>query len=72
MKFPYLPAYIIEKLRELRRQQKPEVDRRPVLRVPPPQPPPPVEKDINEDEPSARGPIIIDMNTYDIDINEEL
>jgi len=73
MRIPYLPAYIIEKLKELRRRQKPgHAEERPVLRAPPPQPPlPPPPRGDDHKEEQARGPIIIDMATYGV-IDKEI
>jgi len=66
-KWNWLPAFIIDKLKELERQREEKFERdRPVLYAPPPRPPEyvPHEEDAAK-EPSSRGPVIIDMNTYE-------
>jgi hypothetical protein len=68
-----IPGYIIEKLKELERQRQEKSYRRPYLEIP--LPPPYIEPpsgDSGEDEDVKRGPIIIDINTYEIiDEDEE-
>ncbi len=66
---PNIPGFIIEKLRELERIRKQE-QQRPHLEAPPPLPPLPPEVDEDPQEEEHRGPVIIDMNTYEI-INED-
>ena len=60
-----IPGHIIEKLKELERQKQERKYERPYLEIPLPppylEPPPQVE----EEEP-RRGPIIIDIDTYEI------
>ena len=58
-----IPDFMIEKIQEYERQRKYE-DNRPRIEAPPPMPPmPPPE--LEEEEPT-RGPIIIDIDTYEI------
>ena len=64
-----IPGYIIEKLKELERQKQEREYRRPYLEIPLPPPyiePPVQEEDVPSDEHVRRGPIIIDINTYEI------
>ena len=65
---PNIPGFIIEKLRELEIIRKYE-EQRPHLEAPPPMPylPPEIDEDQEEE---SRGPVIIDMNTYEI-INKD-
>ena len=69
MNWNWLPAFIVEKLKELERQKQ-ENYQRPVLHVPVPSyPEHPPENDT--EKPPSRGPVIIDLNTYEI-IDEEV
>lgn len=64
-----VPGHIIEKMKEIERLKQERAYRRPYLEIPLPPPyiePPP--ENIEEDIP--RGPIIIDIDTYEI-INED-
>jgi hypothetical protein len=66
MKWNWLPAFIIDKLKEIERQREEKFEReRPVLHVPPPHPPEYVPQEDAAEEPASRGSIIIDMNTYE-------
>lgn len=60
-----IPSHIIEKLKELERQRQERQYKRPYLEIPLPPPyiePPPE----HEEEPQERGPIIMDIDTYEI------
>ena len=66
-----IPGYIIEKLKELERQKQERAYRRPYLEIP--LPPPYIDPPSSEDEGDEdirRGPIVIDIDTYEI-INED-
>ena len=70
MKWNWLPAFIVEKLKELEKQKEQDRFERPVLHVPiPTYPEYPPEKPCDKEP--ERGPVIIDMNTYEI-IDEEI
>jgi len=69
MKWNWLPAFIIDKLKEFERQREEKFER-PVLHVPSPPPPEYMPPEDIPEEPARRGPVIIDMNTYEI-IDEE-
>mgnify|MGYP001322610996 CR=1 FL=1 len=60
----WIPDFIIEKLKELERlrQERQYEESRPRVYAPPPLPPLPPE----EEEEAQRGPIIIDINSYEI------
>ena len=59
-----IPDFIIDKLIEIEREKQERKYERPRLEAPPPMPwyPPPPE----EEEEVKRGPIIIDIDTYEI------
>ena len=65
----WIPGFIIEKLKELERLRQERNDNRPRVYAPPPLPPLPHE-DVEPEDERARGPIIIDINSYEI-INED-
>ena len=60
-----IPPHILEKIKEAERMKQERMYRRPYLEIPlpPPYMDPPRQED--EDEP-RRGPIVIDIDTYEI------
>ena len=65
MKWNWLPAFIIDKLRELERQREEKFER-PVLHVPAPLPPEYLPPENEPEDKPSREPVIIDMATYEI------
>jgi len=64
-----VPGYIIEKLKELERQKQERAYKRPYLEIPLPPPyiePPAPEEDGSSEDTIRRGPIVIDIDTYEI------
>jgi len=61
----WIPDFIIEKLKEFERLRQERSDNRPRVYAPPPMPPLP-RKDIESEDDTSRGPIIIDINSYEI------
>lgn len=61
----WIPDFIIEKLKEMERlkQEREYENARPRIYAPPPMPPQPPAQ---EDEETTGGPIIIDINSYEI------
>lgn len=65
-----VPDFIIEKIREAERLKRERAYRRPQLEIP--VPPPIPYMDPPDDEPEvSRGPIIIDLDTYEITNEDE-
>ena len=64
-----IPDFIIEKLKEAERAKQERAYQRPRLEIPIP-PPIPYLEPPNEEPEVSRGPIIIDLDTYEI-INED-
>ena len=65
-----LPPYIIEKIREYEEQRRREYEQnRPRVWVPVPDLPPPLPPEASEEE-THRGVIIIDINTFDEDVED--
>lgn len=62
----WIPDFIIEKLREIERlkQERKYDEARPRIYAPSPLPPLPPEYE--EEEEASRGPVIIDINSYEI------
>lgn len=68
MNWNWLPAFIVEKLKEIERKR--EIQERPQLHVPTPVYPEYIPEEPLEEDDTA-GVVIIDMNTYEI-IDEEI